>query len=133
MKKINSWKFGDTPKEANNLLDLVLSGKKKATSSLYEFYIRKKVALPYKGNKNIITDSKNIPRCLIITTKVEIKPFEKITAKFAAKEGEGDKSLHYWKKVHKKFFTKRLRKMNKEFSEDILVVCEEFKVIKVFQ
>ena len=132
MKKISSWQFGDTKKEADKLLNLVLSGKKRATSSLYDSYKRKKISLPKVGEKSIIKDSKNIPRCLIITTRVSIKSFGKITTSFASKEGEGNRSLNYWRKVHKKFFQKRLKKRGLEFNEDILVVCEEFKVTKKF-
>ena len=31
---VKSWRFGDTKKEADDLVRLVISGKKKATSSL---------------------------------------------------------------------------------------------------
>lgn len=127
------WKFGDTKKEADLLANLVISGKKRATSSLYDSYKYRKKPLPRKGIKNIVTDSTNTPRCLIIITKVEVKPFGKVDPTFAAKEGESNRALSYWRKTHKKFFTKRLRKMKKKFSEDILVVCEEFRVVKIFK
>ena len=90
MKDIPSWRFGDTKKEADYMLKLVISGKKTATSSLYESYQRKNVPLLKVGDKNIIQDSNGIERCLIITKKVEIKPFDKISKRFAFKEGEGD-------------------------------------------
>jgi uncharacterized protein YhfF len=43
---------------------------------------------------------------------------------------EGDKSLKYWRDVHKKYFTKELKEIGKEFNEDMLVVCEEFDVVE---
>ncbi len=132
MKKINSWQFGDTKKEADYLLNLVLTRKKKATSSLYDSYIKRKQSFPKIGDKSMVKDSKNIPRCLIAITNVKVKHFGKISAAFARKEGEGDQSLEYWRKTHKRFFMKRLNKMKKKFNENILVVCEEFKVIKIF-
>jgi len=95
MKTIPSWKFGDTKKETDNLIELMITGKKTATSSLYESYQRKKIPLPKIGDKNLIRDSNEIERCLIITSKVKIKPFNKITNAFAKKEGEGDISLEY--------------------------------------
>ena len=85
------------------------------------------------GDRSIVKDSENIDRCLIETTKVTVRPFWKVSAAFAFKEGEGDRSLAYWRKVHKKFFTKRLRRREGEFDGNILVVCEEFKVLKIFQ
>lgn len=45
------------------------------------------------------------------------------------KEGEGDKSLAYWKKVHESFFTECLKALNLEFSYNMKVVCEEFEVV----
>ncbi|MEK6825038.1 MAG: ASCH domain-containing protein [Nanoarchaeota archaeon] len=133
MKKMSYWKFGDNDKEADNLVNLVLIGKKRATSSFYESYKSKNIDLPKTGDKIIIKDSKNRKRCLIVITKAAVKPFGKVSSAFAAKEGEGNRSLTYWRKVHKKFFAKRLRKMKKKFSEDILVVCEEFRVVKIFK
>ena len=130
MKKIPSWKFGDTKKEADYILELALSKKKKATSSLYDSYRRKNVPLPRIGDKNIIQDSNGIERCLIVTTKVRIKPFNQITKAFASKEGERDGSLSHWRKTHRKFFEKRLKRRNIEFNNNILVVCEEFKLLK---
>lgn len=133
MKKVKSWKFGNTKKEADYLLKLVISKKKKATSSLYFLYKNKPLSLPKAGDKNIITDSKGQNKCLIKITKVTIKPFSKINSKFAYKEGEGNKTLDYWKRTHKKFFIKTLKKLNKPFNEDILIVCEEFKVLKIIK
>lgn len=52
-------------------------------------------------------------------------PFSKVDEKFAYTEGEGDKSLEYWRRVHIKAFNDEL----KELSEDMLVVCEIFQVI----
>jgi uncharacterized protein YhfF len=53
-------------------------------------------------------------------------PFKEVTDEFAAKEEEGDKTLSFWQKVHRKFFSLELKEYSKKFSEDMLVVCEEF-------
>ncbi|MEK6819220.1 MAG: ASCH domain-containing protein, partial [Nanoarchaeota archaeon] len=94
-------------------------------------YERKNISLPKVGDKNIIQDSNGVERCLIITTKVITKPFSKITKAFAKKEGERDCSLSHWRKVHRKFFEKRLKRRNMKFNNNILVVCEEFKLLKI--
>lgn len=44
-------------------------------------------------------------------------------------EGEGDMSLEYWRKIHRVFFTEELKDLEKEFTEDMMVVCEEFEVV----
>ena len=58
-----------------------------------------------------------------------VLPFNKITEEYAELEGEGDKSLKYWKKVHKEIFTKELETAGLTFSEDMRVICEQFKVV----
>jgi uncharacterized protein YhfF len=45
------------------------------------------------------------------------------------KEGEGDRSLEYWRKVHIDFLTHELSEINKTFTENTLVVCEEFELV----
>lgn len=55
--------------------------------------------------------------------------FEQVTKEHAYKEGEGDRTLDYWRKVHQAFFTEELRQVNMQFQEDMKVVCEEFKVL----
>lgn len=44
-------------------------------------------------------------------------------------EGEGDKSLKYWQRVHINFFTRELKEFEMEFSQDMLVVFEELEVV----
>ncbi len=44
-------------------------------------------------------------------------------------EGEGDKSLAYWRKVHEDFFRDEYAACGLEFSQDIPVVCEEFELL----
>lgn len=131
MKKIGRFSFGDTRKESDDLLRLVINGAKTATSSLYESYKQKNIPLPKKGEKSIVADYGGREKCLIKITNVRIKPFGKISESFAKKEGEGDKSLEYWKKTHEKFFEKRLKKYRKKLDKKTLIVCQEFKVIKI--
>ena len=67
--------------------------------------------------------------CIIQTKKVYVVPFHAVTAEHAYKEGEGDKSLAFWRKVHEKFFTECLEEVNLKFTSDMKVVCEEFEVV----
>ncbi|SFB37945.1 ASCH domain-containing protein [Clostridium frigidicarnis] len=52
--------------------------------------------------------------------------FSEVNSEFAYKEGEGHKPLLYWREAHIKFFN---RELEMKFSEDMLVVCEEFEVV----
>lgn len=122
----DSWSFGG---DADLLAKLVINGKKTATSSLYLLYELENEPLPKKDSYNIILNSKNEAVCIIQTKKVYVTPFNKITKEHAYKEGEGDKSLEYWQKIHEDFFSNCLKEINLKFSDDMEVVCEEFEMI----
>lgn len=121
-----AWAFGG---DADSLADLVVRGVKTATASAHSLYAAEKLELPRVGEYNVILNSKNRAVCVTQTTKVYVLPFNKITEEYAELEGEGDKSLKYWKKVHKEIFTKELETAGLTFSEDMRVICEQFKVV----
>lgn len=120
------WSFGV---DADNLANLVAIGDKTATSSAYPLYELENEPLPTIGCYSIILDSKDNAICIIQTKKVTVVPFNKVSEEHAYKEGEGDKSLSFWKKVHEKFFTECLSQVGLRFTPAMKVVCEEFKVV----
>lgn len=122
-------KFGDSPQMADELLVPVLSGIKTATCSAVWEWEHENEAIPHIGMLSVILDGKDEPRCIIETVEVTIKKYNEVDAEFASDEGEGDRSLNYWREAHENFFTRTLPRIGKEFSEDIPLVCERFKVI----
>ena len=121
-----AWAFGV---EADRLAHLVERGQKTATSSAHPLYELENEPLPAVGEYSVILDSDERPVCIIQTTRVAVIPFCEVTAEHAYKEGEGDKSLAYWREVHRSFFTDCLDEVGLEFSDDMKVVCEEFRVV----
>ncbi|MCT4595762.1 MAG: ASCH domain-containing protein [Anaeromicrobium sp.] len=128
-KSYISWYFCDNEKSANELAQLVKDKVKRATTSLYYWYEVENEPLPKEGDLNVITNWDGIAECIIQTKKVTIVPFDEVTEEFAKTEGEGDKSLKYWREAHIDAFTRGLKEQGKEFSEDMLVVCEEFELV----
>ncbi len=126
-----SYYFCDNKEDADELANLVVSGIKTANTSLYELYELEdeEESIPREGELSIITDFSGNALAVIENISVRIIPFNKVSEEFAYKEGEGDRTLSYWRKVHRDFFTKELEKYSKEFNEDMLVVLEEFKVV----
>jgi uncharacterized protein YhfF len=117
------WAFGHTKEEADALCALVLDGKKTATSAaLYHF---EEEPPPEPGDRAVILDGDNRPRCVIEFTDVEPAVFNEIDAKFAFDEGEGDRSLAHWRKAHQAFFTQE-----GYFAPDMLLLCQHFRVIE---
>lgn len=121
-----SWAFGV---EADLLANLVLVGEKTATASAYPLYELENEPLPAAGEYSVILDSSGNAVCIIQTTKVTLVPFHAVTAQHAFKEGEGDRSLDFWRRSHEKFFTEWLHKSGLEFTPEMKVVCEEFVVV----
>ena len=121
-----AWAFGD---DADRLAELVVQGVKTATSSAYALYEAEGEVLPEAGEYSVILDSHDNARCIIKTTKVYVTSFDKVSDEHAYKEGEGDRSLAYWREVHEKFFTQCLKEAGLDFSPMMEVVCEEFEVV----
>ena len=67
--------------------------------------------------------------CIIKTLKVYVTAFNQVSDEHAFKEGEGDRSLEYWRMVHVSFLTNELASVHKAFDEHTKVVCEEFEVV----
>lgn len=120
-----AWAFGDTPDLADTLASLVISGKKTAScGSLASFQNEENP--PVIGSYNIILDGSQKPVCVIRLTAMRLVRFCDVTAEFARKEGEGDRSLAYWREAHQAFFTRA-----GHFSESMELVAEEFELTEV--
>ena len=127
--KADSFYFCTDEESANHLASLVVQGEKQATASLLWSYEADNEPLPEVGQLSVITNWEGEPQCIIQVTEVDIKPFNKVTAEFAFTEGEGDKSLDYWRKVHWEFFSKECEVVGRKPAENMPVILEKFKVI----
>lgn len=113
--------------EADWLAVLVVEGKKTATTSGFIFYEIEKEDIPKAGEYSIVLNSNNEPVAIIQVESVEVLAMNEVTEEFALAEGEGD--YDFWWDAHVKFFTETLKEYDKEFSPDMLVVCERFKKV----
>lgn len=120
--------FELTEKLANQLLDLVLSGQKQATASSLRAFEVQGSRIPQVGDLNIVTDWAGTPRCVIETTAVTIIPFKDMTYEICKREGEDD-SLESWRQGHIRFYMGEGKELGYEFSEEMPVVFEDFKVV----
>jgi uncharacterized protein YhfF len=114
--------FGDSPALADELLALVLAGRKTATCTTPDDPNLSRV-----GERWIVLDGRGEPRCVIETTELTQRRFDEVDEGFAYDEGEGDRSLESWCRDHRAYFG-RLGK----FEEGMTVVCERFRVVEVF-
>lgn len=116
--------------DANVCAKLTKKGIKKATSDSLLGIQSRNEKLPKTGDYTVVTDWDGKAQCIIKTTKVQLKPFFSINDAYANAEGEGDKSLTHWKKVHWEYYTKELAAFNRLPRESMIIVCQEFE--KVF-
>jgi uncharacterized protein YhfF len=119
---LRSFAFGDSPDLADELLELVLKGVKTATCSTED-----EPNLSKPGERWIVVDGRGTPRCVIESTEVTFRRYGEVDADFAYDEGEGDRSLAYWRDAHRRYFG-RLGK----FSEDMMLMCERFRLVEIF-
>ena len=121
-----AWAFGAAP---DLLAELVAKGVKTATASAYDEYVHYEEELPKVGDLDMVLDGQGQAVAIIETTKVTVIPFRDVSADHAYKEGEGDRSLTYWRQVHEELFTKWLADIGLTFSPESKVVLEEFHVV----
>ena len=119
---VRSFAFGDGPALADELLDLVLRGLKTATCSTED---EPNASTP--GERWIVLDGHGNPRCVIETIEIAYRRYNEVDAAFAYEEGEGDRSLDYWRSAHRRYFERRGK-----FSEDMMLMCERFRLVEVF-
>lgn len=124
-----AWAFGRSPEQADELLALVLDGTKTATASAHWAYEVEGQEMPRRGELSIVLGGDGHPRALVRTAAVDVVPFSEVGEEHARAEGEGDRSLAQWRRGHERFFTAELVEAGREFSDDMLVVCEVLELL----
>jgi uncharacterized protein YhfF len=121
--------WGDSPQMADELGGLIAAGTKTATCSALWEYEAEGSPLPETGSKSIVLDGYSDPLCIVETTEVEVRAYNEVDDRFAYEEGEGDRSLEYWREAHWRFFSRTLPNIGKEPTPDMPLVCERFRVV----
>ncbi|MEI2266432.1 ASCH domain-containing protein [Erwinia sp. CGal63] len=118
-----AWSFGDSPEMADELAALVAKGVKTASCSSYTSYSQDRSITP--GSYHIILDGQNAPVCVIRIIAMSLVRFNDVTAEQAYKEGEGDRSLRYWRQAHREFFERAGC-----WAEEMELITEEFRLVE---
>jgi uncharacterized protein YhfF len=111
--------FGDSRELADSLAKLVLAGVKRATC-----WAAREGQQTRIGKRWVMLDGAGRPRAIIETTELEMRRFDEVDQAFAFDEGEGDRTLAYWRQAHCRYFTRR-----GEFASDMLLWCERFRLV----
>jgi len=125
-------RYGNGQEMSNALLRLVRSGDKRATTGLVWEYEAFGEELPFVGQMELVTDFDGRPELLTRDVAVHLMTFREMTEELAAREGEGDRSLEYWRRAHWRFFDPICANLGKTVSEDMPLVFTEFEVVQDF-
>jgi pimeloyl-ACP methyl ester carboxylesterase/uncharacterized protein YhfF len=110
---------GAEPELADELCDLVLAGVKTATCWPISEGQQTEV-----GKRMVVTDGAGRPRAVIETVELGQKHFGEVDAEFASHEGEGERTLDDWRRMHRSYFEK-----HGVFAPDMMLWCERFRLI----
>jgi len=101
-QNLQTFTFGDGPELADELLDLVLQGRKRATC-----WAESQGLLSAEVGKLIVVlDGKGTPKVVVKTVELTKRRFDEVDEAFAHDEGEGDLSLRFWRAAHTRYFTR---------------------------
>ncbi len=120
--------FGDSVELADELIALVLEGRKRATAASVADYEAEGVPLPEVGDRWIACDGRGRPLAVIRTTEVRVGPLSSVDDQFAWDEGEGDRTRGGWLRAHTAYFRRSHARLGVGFGPDIAVVFERFDV-----
>lgn len=121
--------FGDTVRLADELLDLVLSGEKRATSALVAEFAADGEQLPRVGSHWVVCDGRGAPRAILRSTELRLATYDTVDAQFAADEGEDDRTLESWRENHRRYWERTTAARGMTWSQDEEVVLERFRVV----
>jgi uncharacterized protein YhfF len=124
-----AWQFGYGEEQGDRLLDYVLHGPKRATTGALWAYEHDDEPLPVTGTFSVVTDGRGVARCVIRTSSVEVLPFCEVGEQHAWDEGEGDRSLAYWREGHWSYFVREMESMGRTAVREMPVVFERFDVV----
>jgi len=123
-QSLETFSFGDHPALADELVGLVLEGKKRATC----WAVSEGLKGAAVGKPMVALDGKNRSRVVLKTIELTQRKFDQVDEAFAYDEGEGDRSLAYWREAHKRYFTRAGL-----FESQMMLWCERFRVEHVIE
>lgn len=121
-----TFKFGDSDELCNELLRLIRVGRKTATCEALRAFESGAEDMPAVGRRDVALNWDGSPALLLETLEVTHARFCDVEKDFALAEGEND-DLAGWRRDHQAYFQR-----SGGFDEEMIVVCERFRVIQDF-
>jgi uncharacterized protein YhfF len=122
-RSLDQFSFGDSPELADELAELVLAGKKRATCSAASDGPSTEI-----GKRMVMLDGAGRPRAIVETVELAQRRFDEVDEAFAFDEGEDDRTLASWRKAHRNYFGRQ-----GTYAPDMLLYCERFRLVTRIQ
>jgi uncharacterized protein YhfF len=116
---LEQFSFGDSAELADELAELVLAGKKRATC-----WAASEGPKTEASKRWVVLDGSGDPVAIIETVELTQRRFDEVDEAFAFDEGEGDRTLTSWRTAHRNYFGRQ-----GTFAPDILLYCERFRLV----
>jgi uncharacterized protein YhfF len=114
---------------ANLCAELIRIGQKTATCSLNHWYESGEEPMPRVGHLMVVVDWNRKPVCIIEIDSVTKCKYCEVTSEFAHAEGEGDRSLKWWRKAHWDFFSEECNELGIQPNENMVLILERFHLV----
>ena len=124
---VDVFSFGDSAAMADELVDLVLAGIKRATAGAVADYTEDG-SVPEVGDHAVVVRGDGSPAAVLRTTDVRVGPLTSVDDAFAWDEGEGDRTRSWWVAGHQAFFRRWFAASKRAPDEDPELVFERFVV-----
>lgn len=121
--------FGDTPALADELLGLVLAGRKRATACLGVEFALEGARLPRIGDHWIACDGAGVPRVVLRSVELRIGSIDSVDDAFARDEGEGDLTRESWLREHRAYWLRVAPVQGFIWDDGLEVLFERFRVV----
>jgi uncharacterized protein YhfF len=120
-RDLESFAFGNGGELADLLCDLVIAGLKTATCWPVSEGQQTEI-----GKHMVVKDGAGRPRAVIETVELVQTRFGEVDPDFARDEGEGERTLEYWRAAHRSYFERQ-----GVFAPDMMLWCERFRLVQV--
>lgn len=126
---VDAIRFGDNEADVNECLHWVMIGQKRATSPSLWSIESGLDRMPEVGDLNVVLDWQGRARCVIETLAVEQRRYADVDEAYAWLEGEGDRSLAWWQRVHEGFYWRERGDPAWTFDPQMWLILERFRCV----
>jgi uncharacterized protein YhfF len=73
----------------------------------------------------VMLDGAGRPRAVLETIELTQCRFNEVDERFPCDEGEGDRTLAFWRRAHREYFTRK-----DQLADGMLLCCERFRLVE---